>query len=178
MWKGIPQVGKVCHMDGIFMTFPTWIIHLPQENFTITKTIFLPEMGLMLTLNQANHSLVSGATCPWVLRQRNSAVCTCKSENQLHFEPHIKKKTRSREVIFVLYSALMRCSLKHYKQVQVPQHKEDMDLSEQVQRRPQKEQLSCEDNSLYRTAQWGEGSYASSHPLSLLLTTAVWIWRK
>lgn len=94
MWKGIPQVGKVCHMDGIFMTFPTWIMqNLPQENFTITKTIFLPEMGLMLTLNQANHSLISGATCPWVLWQRSSAVCTCKSENQLHLELHKKKKT-------------------------------------------------------------------------------------
>lgn len=55
-----------------------------------------------------------------------------------------------------------------------PQHK-DTDPWEQIQRRLQRRlHLSCEDNSLCWTAQQADSSCASSHPLSLLLTTAVW----
>lgn len=99
------------------------------------------------------------------------------AKQKANFIFHFIKKTvvsRSREVIFLLYSTLMRSHLKYSIHVQGPQHKKDMDPSEQAQRRPQEEHLSSEENSLCCTAQWGEGSYASSHPLSLLLTTAAW----
>jgi len=46
--------------------------------------------------------------------------------------------SRSREVVLLLCSALVRPHLESCVQLASPQHGTDMDLSEQVQRRPQK----------------------------------------
>ena len=53
---------------------------------------------------------------------------------------YIKRSVASRlgEVILPLYFALMRPHLEYSIQLWSPQHKEDMELLERVQRRPQK----------------------------------------
>ncbi|PKU42351.1 hypothetical protein llap_7351 [Limosa lapponica baueri] len=78
--------------------------------------------------------------------------CTLAAQKANHILGYIKSSmaSRSREVILPLYSALVRLHLQYYVQLWSPQHKKDMDLSEQVQRRATKmikwlEHLSYED---------------------------------
>jgi len=81
-----------------------------------------------------------------------SHQCALAAQKAQHMLGFIKSSvaSRSREVILPLYSSLVRPHLESCVQLWSPQHREDMDLLEQVQRRVTKmirglEHLSCED---------------------------------
>ena len=62
------------------------------------------------------------------------------AQKENHTLGYIKRSmgSRLREGILPFYSTLGRCHLEAYVQLWSTQHKKDMDLLEQVQRRPQK----------------------------------------
>jgi len=81
-----------------------------------------------------------------------SQQCALTAQEASHILGYIKQSmaTRLRDVIPPLCSTLVRPNLESCVQPWIPQHKKDMDLSEQVQRRATKmiqglEHLSCEE---------------------------------
>jgi len=66
-----------------------------------------------------------------------SHQCALAAQKDDHILGYIKSSvaSRSREVILPLYSTLVRAHLEYCIQLWTPQHKKDMELLEQVQRR-------------------------------------------
>ena len=74
----------------------------------------------------------------WLDAYLASQKCTLTAQKANHILGCIKRSmaSRSREVILPLYSPLVRPHLEYCIQLRGPQHKKNMDLWEQVQRKP------------------------------------------